>query len=83
MIPIKIESDLTGIKPFQDIKINGCAEVAPDVIEACEDSEAEFWSVYLHLENGEWFCIADCGTKQEAEAFEVFLLEIIRHSKIV
>ncbi|MES3018169.1 MAG: hypothetical protein V4721_10330 [Bacteroidota bacterium] len=34
-------------------------------VEVCEESEADFWSVYVHYQGGTVSCVADCQTKED------------------
>jgi hypothetical protein len=54
-------------------------------VEVCEEGEAEFWSVYVHFENGEQYCVADVETKQEAIEMAEFFerLMIVQATKVL
>ena len=47
--------------------------------EQCEPEEAEFWSVYGHLKEGEVDCFEDFETEAEADAFAEKLLTAWPH----
>lgn len=38
-----------------------------EAVEICEEEDADFWSVYGHLQEGGVRCLADCATKEDAE----------------
>jgi hypothetical protein len=70
---------------YDGVEFHPCCivEVKDDgemIIEQCEESQADFWSVYLHMEQGGIECIADCDTKEAAVALTV-LLETVMLSK--
>lgn len=66
---------------FQQMDINPCRTIEKgangekDIVEQCEESEAEFYSIYVHLRRGEIQCIADCDNLKEAQEFVEFLKE--------
>lgn len=68
--------------PFDEIEVHGVRDIYKDVkdaeegtcFEQCEDSEAEMWSVYIHIPDNGLECIADCETKELAEALRGMLL---------
>jgi hypothetical protein len=49
--------------------------------EVCEESEADFYSVYLRQSCGGVQCIADCTTKERADAFAALIERIVETHK--
>jgi hypothetical protein len=66
---------------FDGFEVHPCREYDKDTksahIEQCEASEAEFWSVYVHLVGAGLDCIADCETENEANDLITFLKTLI------
>lgn len=69
---------------FNELEVHPCMEVEPGIIEQVEPEDAEFWSVYIRYDptqNKDNFggldCIADCGTKEEADGLVEFLKQFI------
>lgn len=52
-------------------------------VEQCEESEAEFYSIYTHNVAGGLWCIMDCETKQDAENMVELLISLIKTAKLV
>lgn len=71
-----------SIKPFNRIVFSPVKHQSEGYVESCDPSEADFWSVYLCLTNGEFSCIADCDTKEEAESLANFLKKIVKNHEI-
>lgn len=66
-------------KPINGFDLHPCHTVFigdKAVVETCEESEAEFWSVYAHLKEGGLECIADFEFKSTAEFFYEFVNSI-------
>lgn len=58
---------------FNAIEIHPCRLIDQNSIEQCEDHQADFWSVYIHLSEGGLECIADFSTEELAIQFNDFL----------
>lgn len=66
-------------EPFDEIEIHPCKDYNKDGnIEQCEESEAEFWSVYVHNVEGGIYCVADCQTKEQARDLKTLILSLIK-----
>jgi hypothetical protein len=52
---------------WDDIEVSAVCKVDEENVETCEESEADFYSVYLHQKEGGVVCVADLPTKEEAE----------------
>lgn len=60
------------LKQWDNIEIHPCKvykENDKEFWEQCEENEAQFYSVYIHLIDGGLQCIADFTTKELAERF--------------
>jgi hypothetical protein len=67
MIPNRPEK-IDGFEYHPVCSVNDAGDV-----EQCEPEEAEFWSVYAHLDGWGLSCISDHKTEQEAKDFCEFL----------
>jgi hypothetical protein len=67
------------IAPWTNTEVHPCHTIekgkngSKDIVEQCEPEQAEFWSVYVHLNEGGVDCVADCDTEEEANEFAEFL----------
>ncbi len=73
-------------KTFNELEIHPCRTIKKgngekkDIVEQCDEKEAEFWSVYVHYLSGGLDCVADCWHKHEAEELVKFLKGFSKHS---
>lgn len=69
---------------FDEIEVHGVRDLYKEqdaeyrekhgtCFEQCDDSEAEMWSVYIHIPDNGLECIADCETKEQAEKLQGML----------
>lgn len=66
---------LDGITSFDNVEVHGCREFKEQgYTEQCDDKDAQFWSVYVHIPDLGVMCIADCDTKELAEQLQTLLL---------
>lgn len=65
--PVKEEKDY--------ILDNGEISELGSFYEQCEEHEAEMWSIYIHMPENGIECIADCDTKETANALADMLLK--------
>lgn len=67
---------------FDNIEVNGVMDCATAEMRArgesdlcaCDDEDAELWSVYGHLKTGGIECITDCETRADAEVIAALFL---------
>jgi hypothetical protein len=68
--------DFLEVHPVRFYQENG-----KDFCEQCNEGEEDFWSVYVHLENGGITCIADCKDKKSANDLKEAIYRLIGNYK--
>lgn len=53
--------------------VDGEENLPIQCIEQCDNKDAQFWSVYVHIIGGGLDCIADCETEELANELVKFL----------
>lgn len=68
-----------GSKPLDAIEVHGCMLVDNGAVEQTSDEFAQFYSVYAHLRDGGLVCVADCSTRDAANALKDLLYKVADH----
>lgn len=68
-----------AIEPFDEFEYHPCRTSFlgdKEYVDQCDAEEADFWSVYIHLEKGGLSCIADFDSEQDCIDFIKLLTNI-------
>lgn len=72
-------------KPWDDLVIEpvriASSKGKKQEVEACEDKDADFYSIYVHYKEGGLECIFDVDTKLEAEKLVTLMNTMLRNYK--
>ncbi|HEY1025326.1 MAG TPA: hypothetical protein VGE26_09200 [Sphingobacteriaceae bacterium] len=64
---------IDAYQPFDAVEVHPVARITDNEFEPCEESEADLFAVYIHLPEEGLQCIADCDTRETAEALKDLL----------
>jgi len=62
---------------WDNIEVHPVRNIGEDAAEQCEEYEADYFSVYLHLVAGGLICIADLPTRELAEGLKELLVRFL------
>ena len=82
----KVDNKVCHFYPLKDkdkwtsIEVQPVKETKTDCM-ICEPSQAQFWSVYVRLNDGTALCVADIPNESTAKSFQELLLTMIKTYK--